>query len=397
MSGCQKQAASQAKEKPTPAKAIPTVAPEPSPTPELEGGLLKTSREFLAYLAADPEAQGAQVDRMIDALADTGRYEEAGTLAESVGGWRGQIAFYRLSEAAARARQEAMSHKMFERAERSPVGEGDSEKDEVLAARILAMGARGEMEQAREQLSKISSPPVRLNTEAGLIAYVSADRSAEMVKELLQEAKVPPHVEGRARVLAAGVLEKAGRDKEALEQVKKGAKAATGEADAETIPLLESAVQLLSQLGAAKDATRWANFSLEHVERVGDGSWKRIRDARLAALNLNAAGLGEKAQETYGKIPNMVAALDPADYSRGGMQAALAYLENGKVDLFHQAAAHVVRMSRQRPDYRERAAGVLEVVATYVRGQQEIPEAVQTEIEASAESIQPETAFGKPS
>jgi hypothetical protein len=387
----------------------PAAAParEPAKTPAVDPAKLEAAKampadpaawmeRFMQGLRTDTDHQAAHGIKLVRALLETDRWREARPVVALMGDYRKTLALYLLAAEAARDGEKGASDPFFAEAERQPPPIHDFERDEIMAARVQALGARGELAKARQELGGIRAPDLRADSRARLYEFVPVETAAAEANELLIEEKVAPSVKGRALLLAAATLERAGRADEAKAVAIVGIETLCKAADVDTIPLFHQAVLLLARMKAQAEAARWAEVCLGFAERTDARAHWKARDMRLSAECLQAAGRTEEAAAVLKRIPNLTTKLDAVSYSRGGMEAASAFLLSGQTDLFHKASAHVLDLTRHHPHHRARAMAAVDVLATYLRQKMELSPEVRMRLEESARSVENDPQFQNP-
>jgi hypothetical protein len=351
---------------------------------------------FIHTLRTDTDHQAAYTVKLVEALIKVDRWREAGKIVVTIADYRRKVTLYKLSAEAIRDGDQAASDQWFAEAEGQPEAIRDFERDEILAARLLALGARGHLAEARAKLAGIRPPDLRADTRGRLYEYVPAEKAAAEVQEFLTEEKVSPSVKGRAFLLAAGTLAKAGKTDEAKALAITGIETMCKAADVDTIPLLHRGVLLLVELKDEAAAARWAEVCLGFAERTDARAHWKNRDMRLAAHALQVSGKKAEAEAVLKRIPELTTKLDAISYSRGGMEAASAFLLSDQVELFHKAAVHVLDLTRQHPHHRARGMAAIDVLATYLRQRKELPPEVRLYLDKSARAIEEDPQFQNP-
>lgn len=348
---------------------------------------------LLRFLATDEDQQAAYGMKVAEAFAEAGHLEEARQVAMMVRDYRKTVVLYHLAERAARTGNKQLSAECMAAAEAAGRGTRDFEQEEIADARIGALAARGEVAQARKELDLIISKVVRAGAEARIFEFDRAEGFEKRVKEFAEREPVAPSVRGRALLFVARLHQKAGDKKAAVELTGRAITMICKLADVDTIPLLRQAVGDLVKLGEKKEAARWAGVCLGFAERTDPLAYWKARDMRLAAEGLLLAGEREKAAAVLKTIPNLPGRLDVFSYSRGATEAAQAFLLEGRAERFHEAGAHVVRMTRRHVHYRARAMGALDVLAAYAGNGIALCESVRKELEETARSIEADTNY----
>lgn len=351
---------------------------------------------FMNGLRTDTDQQAAHGLKLVRVLIETDRWREARPVVALMGDYRKTLTLYLLAAEAARDGEKGASDPFFAEAERRPPPIHDFERDEILAARVQALGARGELAKARQELGGIRAPDLRSDSRGRLHEFVAAETAAKEANELLIEEKVAPSVKGRALLFAAATLERAGRADEAKALAITGIETLCKAADVDTIPLFHQAVHFLARLKAQKEAARWAEVCLGFAERTDAKAHWKTRDMRLAAECLQISGRAGEAAAVLKRIPNLTTKLDAMSYSRGGMEAASAFLLSAQTELFHKAAAHVLDLTRGHPHHRARAMAAVDVLLTYLRHKLELPPEVRVHLEESAVSVEKDPQFLNP-
>jgi hypothetical protein len=354
------------------------------------------AERLLTCLKTNQDQQGEKAAELVEAFVDDDRLEDARYVARFVKGWRSTAAFYMISEQAAHLGKNKLSDESLAQAEAGDQGVMDNEKEGILVQRVKALAARGELAKAREGLPKIISPAIRNDVEAHLFEFEPAKSVAKKATEFAAREEIAPSARGRALLLGAQVLEKAGRKKEAISLAEKGIEALCRQADVDTIPILHNAVKLLVRFGNKEEAARWAEVCVGFAERTDVRAYWKTRDMWLAAKSLRAVGMNEKAHNVLRQIPDLVHYLDPMSYSRGGMFAAGAFISQNKPAMFHEAAKHVLKMTRKHPHHRARAMAGVDVLAGYIRNDLTIPAEVRDEFTATMRSVEGDSAFLNP-
>ena len=352
--------------------------------------------QFIGYLASDPDQHAEHGADLVEAMIAAGSLEQGRQIARKLRDYRQTVSFYRLAEAAAEKRLPAFSQACFDEAAATQPGGRDFEREAVATARITALAARGDVDLARQELGNILSKVGRAEAGARLFKF---DRDPDLLGRVgvfARTTSVAPSVRGRALLFAAEAESSSGNRDHAIELTRHGVETLCQAADVETIPAIRKAVNLFAKLGAAGEAERWAEVCLGFAERTDKRAYWKSRDLRLAAESLLDAGQQEKAAAILKQLPSFPAALDPFTYSRGAVEVAQAYLLTERKALFHEVAAHVLRMTRRHPHYRARAMAALNVLGAYLRHRQELPESVILELEASARAIEHDPHFINP-
>jgi len=353
--------------------------------------------QFLDFLKTDSDQQAKSAAQFAQALITLDRLDEARQLASQfASGYRKPVLFYTISEKFFLTGDRELSDTLFAEAEAAGKGIMDFEKEEILSQRIHALAVRGNLDQARTELDKILSVPIRIDTEARLFEFELEQNAKKNALLFISKENVPPSHQGRVLLFVAELQRKAGDGEEAKQTVIEAAEAICKKADPETIPLLRIACGLLAKMGETKEAERWAKVVLGFAERTSSKAYWKPRDMRLAAESLQDAGAEKEAQEVFAKIPNLVGELDLMSYSQGGVEAAQAFLLTGKEELFEEATAHVLRLTRHHPHYRARAMAAVDVLTAFLSAKRELPLSAQRELRDTIKSVENDPHFQHP-
>jgi tetratricopeptide (TPR) repeat protein len=379
-----------------PPAAIAEASLDPTHGKESEVALPAVAGRFLGLLRSDPQEQDSRTLEIIDAFIAQRQIEPGRKLAASIAGYQRQVALYRLAVEASRLGHRDSAEEMVRESEGLGDGRRDIEIQEIAAARAECLGALGRLEEARKTLDRINQPAVRNQTEAALFAYEDPAEAEARAAEFSKREKMTPGLRGKALLLIAEGMLRAGRKEAAGTLGQTAVESIVAKADIETIPLLRRAVAHFKKLEDPKQAARWAEVCLGFAERTDRRAYWKCRDLRLAAEAFLDAGEKEKAAEICKAIPNCVRFLDPFDYSRGGMEAAQAFLLGEEPQRFHEAAVHILKQLRPLPNFVARTKTGLDVLAGYIRTGTALPPEVRAELEATAQSIESDPQFRNP-
>ncbi len=345
------------------------------------------SARFLDYMSGDEDRKAEYGLMMVDAFLKNKRFAEAELAASRIEGFRKAVAYFHLAEEAQRAGDRPASDRYFAMAASLPAGQLDHEKDSIYYARARALAARGDQEAAAEAMKNVLNQTIRRDLEAELFEFEDKEAVAKRLEEYLQSPGLSPTMQAKAMLFAAQTLRKAGEAEQADKLLQQAVETLSMRYEPDTVPLLCKAAGMFYEAGNQQEAERWAEVGYGFALRVPSIAYWRIRDMRLVAQAFEQQGNKDRAAEIYAEIVEMPAGLDMTGYSKGAVEAGLAYFQNGKEDMFHEAAAHVVRQMRHHVHPRARAMAVVDVLAAYASLGIEPPEAVNKEIELTEESI----------
>lgn len=370
--------------------------PPPAAGKESEPAVDAVAKRFLGFLQIDLSEKDSRALEIIDGLIAQAQFEAGRQLAGSIGGYQRQVALYHLARESARRGQAEAAAEMAREAATLGNGGRDFEIQEIAAAQAECLGALGRLDEARKTLERINQAAVRNQTEAALFAYEKPAGAEALAEGFAKREKMTPGLHGKAQLLIAENLLRDDRREESGKLALTAVESIVAKADIETIPLLRRAVAHFKKLGDQKQAARWAEVCLGFAERTDRRAYWKCRDLRLAAESFLDAGDQAKAAEILKAIPNYVAALDPYDYSRGGMEAAHAFLLGEQPQRFHEAAVHILKQLRPLPQFIARAKTGLDVLAAYIRTGTPLPPQVRAELDATAQSIESDPQYQNP-